>query len=91
MNTFNLSAAACAVVLSTFAVVAPAQAQNAPMSGARGHYEWQAAPQSGPRTALRVPVRVWVPAAQGLADCDCAMMRAKTSDCMSGKAMPGNG
>lgn len=83
MKTFNLSAAACAVVLSTFAVVAPAQAQNAPVSGMRDHYEWQSAPQSGPRAALRAPVRVWVPAAQSVADCDCAMMRAKTPDCMS--------
>ena len=91
MKTFNLSAAACAVVLSTFAVIAPAQAQNAPMSGTLGHYEWQTAQQSGPRAALRAPVRVWVPAAQNVADCYCAMMRAKTPDCMSSKAMPGNG
>jgi len=91
MKTNNLSAAACAVVLFTFAVIAPAQAQNAPVSGARGHFEWQAAPQSGPRAALRAPVRVWVPAAQAIADCDCTMMRAKASDCMSNKAMPGNG
>jgi len=91
MKTFNLSAAACAVVLSTCAVIAPAQAQNAQVSGALGHYEWQAAQQTGPRAALRAPVRVWVPAAQDVADCDCAMMRAKALDRMSSKAMPGNG
>ena len=91
MKTFNLSTASCAVVLSTFAAIAPAQAQNAQMSAARGHYEWQAAPQSGPRAALRAPIRVWVRAAQDVADRDCAMMRAKATDCMSSKAMPENG
>lgn len=82
MKTINLSAAALAAMLSTFAVAVPALAQDGPSATGRGHYEWRAVPQFGPRAIGPTRVRVWVPAAAAaIASCDCAMMKASPADC----------
>lgn len=91
MKTINLSAAAIAVALSTFAVASPAFAQDAPAASGRGHYEWRSVPQYGPRATGPARVRVWVPAAGDMASCDCAMMQASAADCMRGAVKPNNG
>ena len=91
MKTINLSAAAIAVALSTFAAASPAFAQDAPAASARGHYEWRSVPQYGPRATGPARVRVWVPAAGDMASCDCAMMQANAADCMHGAVKPNNG
>lgn len=91
MKTINLSAAAIAVALSTFAAASPAFAQDAPAASARSHYEWRSVPQYGPRATGPARVRVWVPAAGGMASCDCAMMQASAANCMSGAVKPNNG
>lgn len=91
MKTINLSAAAIAVALSTFAVASPAFAQDAPAANAQGHYEWRSVPQYGPRATGPARVRVWVPAVGEMASCDCAMMQASAADCMSGAVEPNNG
>lgn len=90
MKTINLSAATIAVALSTLAITAPAFAQGAASSQAQGHYEWQRAPQYGPRAPLQAPRRVWVPDATQVASCNCDMMKMSSTaaaDCMKG--MPG--
>lgn len=91
MKTISLSAAAIAAMLSTFAIAAPAFAQDAPATSARGHYEWRSVPQYGPRATGPARVRVWVPEAREMASCDCAMMRASPADCMKGATKPNNG
>lgn len=91
MKNINMSAAAIAVALSTFAVAAPALAQDAPAMSARGHYEWRSVPQFGPRATGPTRVRVWVPADCEMASCDCAMMQASPADCMKGAVKPNNG
>lgn len=84
MKTINLSAAAIAVALSTFAVASPAFAQDAPAASAQGHYEWRSVPQFGPRAIGPTRVRVWVQENREMAaSCDCAMMQANATDCMS--------
>ncbi|MDF0490514.1 hypothetical protein PX554_20490 [Sphingomonas sp. H39-1-10] len=85
MKTINLSAAAIAVALSTFAITAPAFAQDAPTASARGHYEWRQSPNYGPRAPFTAPRRVWVSDATQVASCDCDMMKMSTTgaaDCM---------
>lgn len=91
MKTINLSAAAIAAVLSTIAIAAPAFAQDAPATSARGHYEWRPAPQFGPRAMGPTRVRAWVPEAKDIASCDCAMMQASTADCTKAAVKPNNG
>lgn len=80
MKTINLSAAAIAVALSTFAITAPVFAQDASTSGARGHYEWRQSPNYGPRAPFTAPRRVWVPDAPQVASCDCDMMKMSSTD-----------
>lgn len=59
-----------------------------------GHYEWQSVPQYGPRAPLAAQRRVWVPATEQAANCDCNMMKmssADAADCMKqmhGMAQP---
>lgn len=91
MKTINLSAAAIAVALSTFAVASPALAQDAPAASAQGHYEWRQSPNYGPRAPFTAPRRVWVPDAPQMASCDCTMMQANATDCMRGAAKPNKG
>jgi opacity protein-like surface antigen len=88
MKTFKI-AAIIAASISAF-TIAPAFAQSGATSAGQGHYEWQQAPQFGPRGPLLPPRRVWVPAATQIADCNCDMMKmssAAAADCMKG--MPG--
>jgi len=83
MKTFKI-AAIIAASLSVLAVV-PAFAQGEAPSPAQGHYEWQQAPQYGPRAPLKAPTRRWVPDASQVAGCDCGMMKmgsADAADCM---------
>ena len=91
MKTINLSAAAIAVALSTFAVASPAFAQDAPSASTRGHYEWRSVPQYGPRATGPARVRVWVPEGRDMASCDCTMMQGNAADCMRGAAKPNKG
>lgn len=91
MKTINLSAAAIAVALSSFAVVSPAFAQDAPAPSAQGHYEWRQSPNYGPRAPFTAPRRVWVPDAPRVASCDCAMMQGNAADCMRGVVKPNKG
>lgn len=91
MKTINLSAATLAAMLSTVAIAAPAFAQDASSPDGRGHYEWRATPQFGPRAIGPTRVRVWVPAASGMASCDCAMMKASPADCGMRADKPKNG
>ncbi|OJY48025.1 MULTISPECIES: hypothetical protein [unclassified Sphingomonas] len=91
MKTINMSAAVIAVALSTFAIAAPAFAQDAPVTNTRGHYEWRSVPQYGPHPTGPTRVRVWVPEAREMASCDCAMMQASPADCMKGAVKPNNG
>ena len=91
MKTINLSAASIAVALSTLAIAAPAFAQDAPVTSARGHYEWRGVPQFGPRVTGPSRVRVWVREDRAMASCDCAMMQASPADCMKGAVKPNNG
>ncbi len=89
MKTFKIAAAVIAASISAF-TIAPAFAQGAASSPAQGHYEWQRAPQSGPRAPLQAPRRVWVPEATQVASCNCDMMKMSGTDaaaCMKG--MPG--
>jgi hypothetical protein len=89
MKTFKIAAAIVAASISAF-TIAPAFAKGDAASPAQGHYEWQRAPQSGPRAPLRGPRRVWVPDATQEASCDCDMMKMSgtaAASCM--KAMPG--
>ena len=88
MKTFKI-AASIAASLSILPVV-PAFAQGEAPSSAQGHYEWQQAPQRGPRAPLQAPTRRWVPDTSQVADCDCGMMKMSGADaatCM--KTMPG--
>ncbi|MCW3837272.1 hypothetical protein ACFQ1E_14155 [Sphingomonas canadensis] len=91
MKTINISVAAIAAVLSTFAVALPAFAQDASATNARGHYEWRPVPQYGPRATGPTRVRVWVPEAREMVSCDCAMMHASPADCMKAAVKPNNG
>jgi hypothetical protein len=89
MKTFKIVAAVIAASISAF-TIAPAFAQSTASSQAQGHYEWQRAPQSGPRAPLQAPRRVWVPDATQVAARDCGMMKMSSTDaaaCMKG--MPG--
>lgn len=89
MKTFKVAAAIVAASLSAF-TFAPAFAQGAAPGAAQGHYEWQQAPQYGPRAPLQSARRVWVPDAMQMASCGCDMMKmsaAAAAACM--KAMPG--
>lgn len=84
MKTFKIAAAMAAATISAF-TFAPAFAQGNATSQGQGHYEWQQAPQHGPRAPLQGPTRVWVPDASQVASCDCGMMKmssADASDCM---------
>ena len=47
-----------------------------------GHYEWQPAPQFGPRATGPAQRRVWVPDEAQAANCDCAMMKMSANECM---------
>lgn len=78
MNTSLKFAASFAVL----AITHPALAQSEPA----GHWEWRNRPVAGPvRSFPAGPVRVWVPhKALGMADCDCAMMKASAAECMMG-------
>lgn len=87
MKTFKVTAAVVAASISAF-TIAPAFAQGAAASPAQGHYEWQRAPQSGPRVPLQAPRRVWVPDAEQVASCDCGMMKMSgtaAAACMKGR------
>ncbi len=95
MKTFKIVAAIAAATISAF-TIAPAFAQGDATSPGQGHYEWQQAPQHGPRAPLRDPTRVWVPDASQVASCDCGMMKMGTTDatnCMKTMhgAMAGSG
>jgi hypothetical protein len=88
MKTFKIAATIVAASISAF-TIAPAFARDA-ANPAQGHYEWQRAPQSGPRAPLQAPRRVWVPDATQVASCDCDMMKMSgtaAASCMKG--MPG--
>jgi len=91
MKTIRLSAAALAAALSIFAIGAPALAQDGPAAPKSGHYEWRSVPQFGPRAIGPSRVRVWVPAHDQMASCDCAMMQGSAADCMNGAVKPKNG
>ena len=78
MTRFGYFAAALAAVVSL-----PVTAQAVDQNSLSGHYEWLATPQAGPRTPLAAPRRLWVPDGSHVADCDCAMMKAHASDCMT--------
>jgi hypothetical protein len=89
MKTFKTVAAIVAASISAF-TIAPAFARGDAASQAQGHYEWQRAPQSGPRAPLQAPRRVWIPDATQVASCDCDMMKMSgtaAAGCM--KVMPG--
>jgi hypothetical protein len=89
MKTFKIAATIVAASISAF-TIAPAFAQGSAAGQAQGHYEWQRAPQSGPRAPLQAPRRVWVPDTTQVAACDCDMMKMSSTDaatCMKG--MPG--
>ena len=64
-------------------VSAPAVAAQADQPARLGHYEWRAGPQFGPRAAGPVQKRVWVPDGKQMANCECDMMKADTTACMS--------
>ena len=78
MKTFKIAAAIVAASISAF-TVAPAFALGDAASPAQGHYEWQRAPQSGPRAPLQAPRRVWVPDATQVAACNCDMMKMSST------------
>ncbi len=59
-----------AMVAITSATVAPAQAHSDQRQS--GHWEWQASRSYGPRAALPISHRVWVPDHQGEASHDRA-------------------
>lgn len=89
MKTFEVAAAIVAASLSAF-TTAPAFAQGEASTPAQVHYEWQQAPQYGPRAPLQSARRVLVPDAMEMASCGCDMMKmsgAAAAACM--KAMPG--
>lgn len=89
MKRFKIVAAIVAASISAF-TIAPAFAQGDAAGPAQGHYEWQRAPQSGPRAPLQAPRRIWVPDATQVAACDCGMMKMSgnaAASCMKG--MPG--
>lgn len=83
-------------LLSIAATLAALTASPAALAGvtptaAKGHYEWQSRPVSGPnKSNLPGQVRVWVKDAADVAGCNCAMMQetATAADCM---AMPHKG
>jgi hypothetical protein len=86
MKTFKIAAAVIAASIAAF-TIAPAFAQGDAAGPAQGHYEWQRAPQSGPRAPLQAPRRVWIPDATQVASCDCDMMKMSSTDttaCMRG-------
>jgi len=86
MKSFKTAAAIVAAFISAF-TIAPAFAYSDAVGPAQGHYEWQRAPQSGPRAPLQPPRRVWVPNATQMAACDCSMMKMSSTDaaaCMKG-------
>ena len=89
MKTFKIAAAVIAASISALAI-APAFAEGDAADPAQGHYEWQRAPQSGPRAPLQAPRHVWIPNATQVASCDCDMMKMSdtaAASCMKG--MPG--
>lgn len=85
-----------ALAVSSFSALTIASAFARGDSVAIGHYEWQPAPQHGPRAPLQGAMRRWVPDAPQVANCDCGMMKmgsAETADrikTMHG-AMPASG
>ncbi len=91
MKMIRLSLAAIAAVLSTFSVSVPALAQAAPVAAARGHDEWRSVPQFGSRTSGPSRVRMWVPALDQMASCNCAMMQASATDWLNGEVKARNG
>lgn len=89
MKTFKIAAAVIAASISAF-TIAPAFAQSDASGQAQGHYEWQRAPQYGPRAPLQAPRRIWVPEATQVASCNCDRMKMSSTaaaSCMKG--MPG--
>lgn len=83
MKAFKIAAAIIAAAISAF-TIAPAVAQG---DASQGHYEWQQAPQYGPRAPLQAPKRVWVSDARQMADSNCEMMKTSSAaavDCMKG-------
>jgi len=86
MKPFKIAAAIVAASIFEF-TIAPAFAQGDAASPVQGHYEWQQAPQSGPRAPLQAPRRVSIPDATQVASCNCGMMKMSgtaASACMKG-------
>ncbi len=83
-----LSAALLAALSFTTPVWATDNAQTTP----QGHWEWQSAPQYGPRATGPARKRVWVPDQAQMANCSCDMMKMNAADCMKsmhdGHSMP---
>lgn len=82
MKTFKIVAALAVTTLSAL-TIAPAFASGDATSS--GHYDWQQAPQHGPRAPLQGPTRRWVPDAPQVANSDCGVMKmasAEAADCM---------
>lgn len=88
MITKTISAA----LLAVLSLTAPAWAADNSQATAQGHWEWQPAPQYGPRATGPTQKRVWVPDKAQMENCVCDMMKMDAADCMKsmhdGDSMP---
>ncbi|MCG2841463.1 hypothetical protein L6Q21_10770 [Sandaracinobacter sp. RS1-74] len=81
-----------AALLAALSFITPVWVTDNAPTTPQGHWEWQSAPQYGPRATGPAQKRVWVPDQAQMANCSCDMMKMNAADCMKsmhdGHSMP---